>query len=125
MITNLREMLDDESSGDDESMPGLQDRAHEDSSSSSGSSMFPLQARVRVDFSSDDDNKSCDEDSIYDTGEHCCYKEHTLNQIIGGDSGTLFPSNSVALFKYSILGPDQSHNKCRARPKSEFNQAKE
>ena len=125
MITKLHEMLDDESSDDDGSMPGLQERAREDSSSSSGSSMPPLQARAREDSSSDDDTKSCDEDGIYDDGEHCCYKEHTLKQIIGGDSGGRFPSNSIALFKYSILGPDQSHNECRACPQSDFHQAKE
>ena len=85
----------------------------------------PLQARAREDSSSDDDTKSCDEDGIYDDGEHCCYKERTLKQIIGGDSGGCFPSNSIALFKYSILGPDQSQNKCRARPQSDFYQAKE
>ena len=125
MITILREMLDDKSSGDDGSMPGLQDRAREDSSSSSGSFMPLLQTRAREDSSSDNDTKTCDEDGIYDDGEHCCYKERTLKQIIGGDSCGRFPSNSIALFKYSILGPDQSQNKCRTRPQSDLHQAKE
>ena len=39
VITNLHKLLDDESSSDDGSMPGLQERGREDSSSSDGSSM--------------------------------------------------------------------------------------
>ena len=41
VITNLRELLNDESSSEDGSMPGLQERGREDSSSSNGSSMPP------------------------------------------------------------------------------------
>ena len=85
-----------------------------------------LQDRAREDSSSDDETKSCDEDGIYDDGEHCGYKARTLQQIIGGeDSGDRFHSNSMALFKYSMLGPAQFHLKCRAHPKSDFHQAKE
>ena len=53
----------------DRSMPGLQDRAGEDSSSSEGSSMSPLVPRGQVDFSSDKDTESVTEDRIYDDGE--------------------------------------------------------
>ena len=46
VITNLREMIYDEASSNDGSMTGLQERAREDSLSSDGSSMPPLQERV-------------------------------------------------------------------------------
>ena len=64
VITNLRELLNDDSSSDDGSMPGLQERGREDSSSSDGSSMPLLQDRAREDSSSDDKTKFCEEDGI-------------------------------------------------------------
>ena len=51
LITNMREFLKDEVSSDDDSMPGLQDRARSDSSSSDGSSMPSLQSRAAEDSS--------------------------------------------------------------------------
>ena len=69
----MREFLEDEVSNDDDSMPGLQDRARFGSSSSDASSMPFLQSRAAEDSSSDDDTMSCDEDGLYDDGEHCTY----------------------------------------------------
>ena len=143
VITNLHELLNDESSSDDDSMSGLQERGREDSSSSDGSSMPPLklrredssssdgssmpllQDRAREDSSSDDDTKSYDEDGIYDDGKRCGYKARTLKQIIGGDSSGLFPNNRLTLFTYSLHGYAQIHGNRGTRPKSDFYQAKE
>ena len=131
VITNLHKLLNDESSSDDDSRPGLQERGREDSSSSDGSSMPLLQDRAREDSSSDNDTKSCEEDGIYDDGEHCGYKARTLKQIIstnsieGEDYGDCFHNSSMALFKYSILGPAQFHIKYSTHPKLDFCQVKE
>ena len=78
LITNLHEFLEDESSSDDTSMPGLQDRGLSDSSSSNGSSMPIFQDRVVEDSSSDDKTTSCDQDGVYDDSEHCVYEARTL-----------------------------------------------
>ena len=125
VITNLHEVIHDGSSSDEGSMPGLQERAREDSSSSEGSSMPPLQERAKEDSSSDEDTKSYSDDGIYNDGEFCGYKAFTSKQIIGGDSGGLFPNNRLTLFKYSLHGYAQFHSNCRARPKSDFYQAQE
>ena len=64
VITNMSELMNDDSGSDTSSMPGLQERGREDSSSSDGSSMPLLQDRAREDSSSDDDSKSYEEDGI-------------------------------------------------------------
>ena len=87
LITNMREFMEDEATSDDDSMPGLQDRARSDSSSSDGSSMPFLQSRALEDSSSGDDTMSCGEDGLYDDGEHCAYgtnsKRNHWNQFQG------------------------------------------
>ena len=126
LITNMHEFLEDESSSDDSSMPVLQDRGLSDSSSSDGSSMPLLQARAAEDSSSDDGTMSCDEDGVYDDGEHCAYKTRTLKQIIGTNAigieekGDRFRNISMALFKYSVLGPTQFSPKSGPNPKQNF-----
>ena len=131
LITNMHEFLDDESSSDDSSMPPLQDRGLSDSSSSDGSSMPFLQARAAEDSSSDDGTKSCDEDGVYDDGEHCVYKARTLKQIIGTNAigieekGDRFQNISMALFKYSAMGPTQFSPKSGHNPKQDFRCARE
>ena len=130
VITNMRALMEDEYGSDTSSMPGLQERAREDSSSSDGSSMPLLQDRALEDSSSDDDTKSYDEDGIYFDGEHCPYRAPTLKQIIstnskGGVCEGRFQCGSMALFKYSLLGPTQLQVKCNAHPKMDFRQAKE
>ena len=110
LITNLHKFLEEESSSDDSSVPGLQDRGLFDSLSSNGSSMPILQARAAEFLSSDNGTMSCDEDGVYDDGEHCGYKARSLKQIIGTnvigveDKGGHFSNISMALFKYTILG---------------------
>ena len=47
IITNLRDTVHNDSSSDEGSMPGLQERVREDSPSSEGLSMSPLQERER------------------------------------------------------------------------------
>ena len=83
-----------------------------DSSSSNG--LVPLlQERAAEDSSSDDEIMSRDEDGVYDDGKHCGYKAQSLKQIIGSntigieDEGGRFSNISMALFKYTILGPAQ------------------
>ena len=125
VITNLREVIYNGSSSDEGSMPGLQERAREDSSSSEGSSMPPLQERAKEDSSSDEDTKSYGDDGIYNDGESWGYKAITLKQIIGGNSGGLFPSNCLTLYAFSLHRYTQVHGKCSARPRSDFYQAKE
>ena len=87
--------------------------------------MLPLQERAKEDSSSDEDTKSYGDDSIYNDGKFCGYKTFTLKQIIGGDSGGLFPSNRLTLYAFSLHGYAQVHGKRSARPKSNFYQAKE
>ena len=79
IITNFREVAHNDSSSDEKSMQGLQERAREDSSSSKGSSIPPLQERAKEDSSSDKDTKSYDEGDIYNDGESWGYKALTLN----------------------------------------------
>ena len=62
LITNLHNVLEDESSSDSISMPGLQNRGLSDSSSSNGLSIPILQDRAVEYSSSDDGTISCDED---------------------------------------------------------------
>ena len=131
VITNMRALMKDDSDSDTSSMPGLQERGREDSSSSDGSSMPLLQDRAREDSSSDDDSKSYEEDGIYSDGEHCVYRAPTLKQIISTNwlTGVVcdgrFRCGSVALFKYSLLGPTLLQAKCNTHPKLDFCQAKE
>ena len=93
-------------------MPTLQDRAAEDSSSSDGT-------------------MSCDEDGVYDDGEHCGYKARSLKQIIGTNAsgikekGERFSNISMALFKYSIMGPAQFSPKSSPNQKQDFRCARE
>ena len=90
-----------------------------------------LQDRAVEDSSSDDGTISCDEDGVYDDGEHCVYKARTLKQIIGTNAigieekGDRFHNISMALFKYSVLGPAQFSPKCNPHPKQDFRCAKE
>ena len=126
LITNMHEFLEDESSSDDSSMPVLQDRGLSDSSSSDGSSMPFLQARAAEDSSSDDGTTSCDEDGVYDDGEHCAYKARTLKQIIGTNArgieekGERLGSINLVLFKYSIMGTGQFPPKSSPSQKQDF-----
>ena len=121
LITNMHEFLDDKSSSDDSSMPGLQSRGLSNFLSSDGS-MPILQDRAAEDSSSSDGTMSCDEDGVYDDGEHCIYKARSLKQIIGTNArgieekGEQFSSISMALFKYSIMGQP---NFPQIQPKSE------
>ena len=72
--TNLREAIEsDSSSSEDESMPDLQERAREDSSS-------------------DGDTNSFGDDGIYDDGEQWGPKELSLKQIIGGNQVVCSPA---------------------------------
>jgi len=79
IIRNLREVIHADSSNNEGSMPGLQERARKDSSYSEGLPMPPLQERAKEDSSSDEDNKSYDEDGIYNDGESWGYKALALN----------------------------------------------
>ena len=131
LITNMHEFLKDEVSSDDDSMPGLQDRARSDSSSSDGSSMPFLQSRAAEDSSSDDDTMSCDEDGLYNDGEHCVYKARTLKEIIGTDfrgieeKGGRLGNISLALFKYNLMGTAQFSHKPSPSQKQDFRCARE
>ena len=82
LITNMQEFLDDESSCDNSSMPGLQSRGRS-TSSSSNAPMPTLQDKAAEDSSSNDGTMSCDGDGVYDDEEHCGYKARSLKQIIG------------------------------------------
>ena len=130
LITNMQDFLDDESSSDNSSMPGLQTRGLSNSSSSSGS-MPTLQDRAAEDSSSSDGTMSCAEDGVYDDGEHCVYKARSLKQIIGTnvrgieEKGDRFSNISMALFKYSITGPAQFSPKSSPNQKQDFRCARE
>ena len=82
--TNLQEAIEsNSSSSEDGSMPGLQDRAREDSSS-------------------DEDTDSCNENEIYDNGEPWGYKPLILNQISGGKPGGMFHRNIPTLYAFRL-----------------------
>ena len=131
LITNMREFLEEETTSDDDSMPGLQDRGRSESSSSDGSSMPFFQPRAEEDSSSDDDTLTCDEDGLYDDGENCKYKAPTLKEIIGTDfrgieeKGRRFGRTSMALFKYSLKGTAQISPKPGPSVKQDFCCARE
>ena len=112
IITNLHELVHNDSSSNEGSMSGLQERAREDSSSSEGLSMPPLQERAKEDSSSNEDTKSYGEDGIYNDGESWGYKVLTLNQIIGGNSDGLFPRSCPTLYAFSLHGYAQVHENC-------------
>ena len=125
LITNLQEFLDDESSSDNSSMPGLQSRGQSTSSSNNG--LMPnLQDRATEDSFSDNRTMLCDEDGVDDDGKHCVYKARSLKQIIGTnaigieDEGGRFSHISMALFKYTILGPAKFSPKFSPHPKQNF-----
>ena len=82
IITNLRKAIQSDSSSEDGSMPGLQERARKKSSSN-------------------DDTDSCGEDGIYDNGEPLRYKALILSQIIGGKPGGIFPNSVPTLYASS------------------------
>ena len=90
-----------------------------------------LQARAAEDSSSDDGTKSCDEDGVYDDGEHCVYIPRSLIQIIGAsaigieEKGDRFLNVSMALFKFSVMGPTQFSPKSVHNPKQDFRCARE
>ena len=122
IITNLHELFNDDSSSDDGSMPGLQERGREDSSSSDdGSGMPPLVSRGPTDSSSDDDTESITEDGMYNDGEPWGCKSLTLSQIIGGNSGSLLLPSRPTLFPFSLHGYSQVNE--RSNP--DFYQAME
>ena len=86
IITNLREAIgDDSSSSEDESMPDLQERAREDSSS-------------------DSDTNSFGKDAMHDDGESWESKELSVKQIIDGKPGGMFPNNIPTLYAFSWYG---------------------
>ena len=130
LITNMHEFLDDKSSSDDSSMPGLQSRGLSNFLSSDGS-MPILQDRAAEDSSSSDGTMSCAEDGVYDDDEHCLYKARSLKQIIGTyirgieEKGDRFSNISMALFKYSIMGPAQFSPKSSPNQKQDFRCARE
>ena len=105
--TNLREAIEsDSSSSEDESMPDLQERAREDSSS-------------------DRDTNSFGENGIYDNGEQWGPKELSLRQIIDKKSGGMFSNNVPTLYAFSWHGYAQIYKDPPAQTKSDFYQAKE
>ena len=93
--------------------------------------MPSLQARAAEDLSSNNETKSCDEDGLYDDGEHCMYKARTLKQIIGTNArgieekGERLGSISLALFNYSIMGTAQFSPKSSPSLKQDFCRARE
>ena len=131
LITNMCEFMEDEATSDDDSMPGLQDRARSELSSSDGSSMPFLQSQASKYSSSDDDTTSCGEDGLYDDGEHCAYKAPTLKEIIGTnfkgieEKGERLGSTVLALFKYSLMGTTQVYHKSSQIQKQDFRCARE
>ena len=90
-----------------------------------------LRSREAEDSSSDDDTKSCDEDGLYDDGEHCLYKAPTIKEIIGTDfrgieeKGERLGSFNLALFKYSLMGTAQFSHKSSPSQKQDFRCARE
>ena len=87
-------------------MPGLQDRAREDSSS-------------------DEDTDSYGEDGIYDDGEPWGYKALLLKQIIGEKPGCMFPSNIPILYAFNLYGYAQVCKNPLIKAKPDLYQAKE
>ena len=72
-----------------------------DNSSSKGGLMSGLQERARKDSSSDNDTSSCDDDRIYEDREPWVYKVLTLKQSIGGTPGEIFLNNIPTLYAFS------------------------
>ena len=83
--TNMSELIKDNSSNEGGSMPGLQEKARENSSI-------------------DDDTNSCDDEGIYEDREPWGYKALTLKQIIGQAAGGMFPNNVTTLYAFSWHG---------------------
>ena len=107
IITNMSKLIKDDSSSDGGSMPGLQERAREDSSS-------------------DDDTNSYSDDGIYEDEELWGYKALTLKQIIGGTPGGMFPNNIPTLYAFSWHGyANVCENPLTKNKDSDFYQAKE
>ena len=125
IITNLHELFDEDSSSDDGSMPGLQERGREDSSSSDGSAMPHLVPRGQDDSSSNGDTKSITEDGIYDYVEPWGCKSLTLSQIIGGNSSSLLLPSRPTLFAFSLHGYSQVKDYQSEGSNPDFYQAKE
>ena len=86
IITGMSQ-LNNESSSDDDSMPGLQERAREDSSSET---------------TKDSDTDSYGDDGMYDDGENWGYKALTLKQIIGGTHEEISFGNSPNLYAFRL-----------------------
>ena len=90
-----------------------------------------LQSRAAEDSSSDDDTMSCDEDGLYDDGEHCLYKAPTIKEIIGTDfrgieeKGERLRRFNLALFKYSLMGTAPFSHKSSPNQKQDFRCARE
>ena len=107
IITRMSELNKDKSSSDDNSMPGLQDRIKENSSS-------------------DGDTNSYGNDGIYDDGEDWRYKAQTLKQIIGGKPGSMFLNNTSTLYAFSWHGYAKiSVNPVIENEDTDFHQARE
>ena len=83
-----------------------------------------LQERAREDSSSNNDTDSCDEDSIYDNGEPWGDMALTLSQIISGKPGGMFPINVPILYAFSWHGYAQICKNHTVEAKSDFYQAK-
>ena len=87
IITDISELNKDDSSSEDGSMPGLQEKAQSDSSSSG------------------DDTDSLCESELYPDGEPWGCQEQTLKQIISGTSTGLFlTSDTLTLYAFSLHG---------------------
>ena len=82
IITNMSELIKDDSSSDGESMLGLQELARED-------------------LSSNNDTDSYGDDEIYEKGEPWKFKALTLKKIIGGTPGGVIPNNIATLYGFS------------------------
>ena len=110
IITNLREVIENESSSsEDGSMSDLQDWAKEDA------------------LSSDGDTNLFGDDGIYDNGEQWGPNELSLKHIIGGKPGGMFPSNISTLYAFSWHGYAQVAGNLvgNEKSKADLYQAKE
>ena len=87
IISGMSVLNNDDSSSEDGSMPGLQERARSDSSSSG------------------DDTDSLYGSELYADGEPWGYREQTLKQIISGTSiGLSLASDTPTLYAFSLHG---------------------
>lgn len=105
-ITNLHETIQRDSSSKDWFITGLQENARED-------------------LSSNNNTKSCGEDSIYDNGKTWGYNTLILSQIIVGKPGGMSPINVPTLYIFSWHGCAQICKNPPVKATQDFYQAKE